>query len=92
MRLPAADLPYPPHGIPGVVGSIKIEGVARYYKMAGIRCVFHLLCQMALFYPLLYYLIPQFLRKKKYGRFITAALLLLAPGPPASDSPSSLCV
>ena len=68
---------YPPHGTLGPIGAIEIEGVARYYRMAGIRCFFHLLCQMTLCYPLLYYLIPQFLRKKKYGQFITLLLILL---------------
>ena len=71
-------LSYPPHGTLGPVGAIEMEGVTKYYKIAGIRCVFHLLCQMALCYPLLFYLIPQFLRKKKYVQFIGAVLLLLA--------------
>ena len=70
-------LSYPPHGTLGPVGAIEIEGVTRYYKMAGIRCIFHLVCQMALCYPLLYFLIPRFLRRKKYGQFISTVLLLL---------------
>src|SRR5580698_10620597 len=71
-------LPYPPHGTLGAVGGIELEGVLRYYKMVGIRCFFHLFCQMLLCYPLLYFLIPQFLRRKKYGQFIGMLLLLLA--------------
>jgi sensor histidine kinase YesM len=68
---------YPPHGTFGAVSGLEIEGITRYYKMAAIRCFFHLLCQMILCYPLLYYLVPVFLRKKKYAEFIFLLLLLL---------------
>jgi sensor histidine kinase YesM len=71
-------LSYPPHGTFGSVGGVEVEGLIKYYKMASIRCFFHFLCQMILCYPLLYYLIPQFLRRKKYGQFIITILLLLA--------------
>jgi sensor histidine kinase YesM len=71
-------LSYPPHGTFGSVGGVEVEGIIKYYKMAGIRCFFHFLCQMILCYPLLYYLIPQFLRRKKYGQFIAMLLLLLS--------------
>lgn len=68
---------YPPHGSLGAVGGIELEGIARYYEMASIRVFFHLLCQMFFCYPLLYYLVPVFLRQKKYALF-TSLLLLLA--------------
>ena len=55
-------LTYPPRG--GPISGLDVEGLARYYKMVGIRGFFHLLCQMLLCYPLLYYLIPQFLDRK----------------------------
>jgi sensor histidine kinase YesM len=71
-------LTYPPHGTFGVVSGIELEGIARYYKMAAIRCFFHLLCQMIFCYPFLYYLVPEFFRKKKYAQFIVLLLLLLA--------------
>ena len=69
---------YPPHGTFGSVGGVEVEGLIKYYKMASVRCFFHFLCQMILCYPLFYYLIPQFLRRKKYGQFISMLLLLLA--------------
>jgi sensor histidine kinase YesM len=69
---------YPPHGTSSAVGGIEFEGILRYYKMAGVRVFFHLLCQMILCYPLLYYLGPVFFRKKKYTEFILLLLLLLA--------------
>jgi sensor histidine kinase YesM len=69
---------YPPHGTFGSVGGVEVEGIIKYYKMAGVRCFFHFFCQMLLCYPLLYYLIPQFLRRKKYGQFVVLLLLLLA--------------
>ena len=69
---------YPPHGTSGAVSGIELEGFLRYYKMAGIRVFFHFLCQMILCYPLLYYLVPVFFRKKKYTQFILLVLLLLA--------------
>jgi sensor histidine kinase YesM len=73
-----AVLTYPPHGTFGAVSGIELEGVVKYYKMAGIRCFFHLLCQMILCYPLLYCLVPAFFWKKKYAQFIVLLLLLLA--------------
>ena len=69
---------YPPHGTLGAVGGIELEGIARYYRMAAIRCFFHLFCQMFFCYPLLYYLVPVFLRQKKYAQFISLLLLLVA--------------
>jgi len=69
---------YPPHGTLGAVGAVEFDGIVIYYKTAAIRCFFHLLCQMFLCYPLLYYLVPVFLRQKKYATFISLLLLLLA--------------
>jgi sensor histidine kinase YesM len=69
---------YPPHGSLGAVGGIELEGITRYYRMASIRCFFHLFCQMFFCYPLLYYLVPVFLRQKKYALFTSMLLLLLA--------------
>ncbi len=69
---------YPPHGSLGAVGGIELEGIARYYKMASIRVLFHLLLQMSFCYPLLYYLVPVFLRQKKYALFTSLLLLLVA--------------
>jgi sensor histidine kinase YesM len=69
-------LTYPPHG--GSIGGIEQEGFIRYYKMVMVRCFFHFLCQMIFCYPLLYYLVPVFLRKKKYAQFAVLLLLLLA--------------
>jgi hypothetical protein len=69
---------YPPHGTSGSVSGIELEGIVRYYKMASVRVFFHLFCQMILCYPLLYYLVPVFLRKKRYARFVAFVFLLLA--------------
>jgi sensor histidine kinase YesM len=69
---------YPPHGTSGPINGIEVEGIIQYYKMAAIRSFFHLLCQMIFCYPFLYYLVPEFFRKKKYAQFIVLLLLLLA--------------
>ena len=71
-------LSYPPHGTSGVINGIEIEGISKYYKMAAIRSVFHLVSQMVLCYPLLYFLAPEFLKRKRYALFILLLLLLLA--------------
>lgn len=71
-------LPYPPRGTTSVVGSgLELIGILRFYRMALIRCFFHLSAQMAFCYPFLYYLVPAFFRKKKYGTFFGLLLLLL---------------
>jgi sensor histidine kinase YesM len=70
-------LTYPPHGTFGAAGGIELVGLIQYYKMVLIRCFFHLLCQMIFCYPFLYYLVPEFLRKKKYLQFTALLLGLL---------------
>ena len=69
-------LTYPPQN--GNLGGIDQEGFIRYYKMTSIRCFFHFLCQMIFCYPLLYYLVPVFFRKKKYVQFAVLLILLVA--------------
>lgn len=71
-------LPYPPHGTVSVVGGgLELIGIFRFYRMVVIRCGFHLLGQMAFCYPFLYFLVPEFLRKKKYLSFCALLILLL---------------
>jgi sensor histidine kinase YesM len=68
---------YPPHGAFGPEHGIDLDGVVRYYEMVMIRTFFHLLCQMAFCYPLLYFLVPAFLFKRKYALFAFMLVLLL---------------
>jgi sensor histidine kinase YesM len=71
-------LPYPPHGAFGPGNGVEVDGVTKYYEMVSIRSFFHLLCQMLFCYPLLYFLFPVFLWKRKYPQFAGMLLLLLA--------------
>jgi len=69
---------YPPHGAFGPGNGIDVDGVTRYYEMVLIRSLFHFLCQMLFCYPLLYFLVPVYLWKRRYLRFAGMLLLLLA--------------
>ena len=71
-----AVLLYPPHGIS--VGKLEFEGISRFYEVVIIRSAFHLVCIMILCYPILYFLVPVFFRKKKYIQFVLLLLLLVA--------------
>src|ERR1700728_3702876 len=73
-----AALSYPPHGAFGQGNGIDVDGVTKYYEMVLIRSFFHLLCQMIFCYPLLYFLVPAFLWKRRYPQFAVMLLLLLA--------------
>jgi sensor histidine kinase YesM len=71
-------LPYPPHGAFGPGNGVDVDGIMKYYEMVGIRSFFHLLCQMLFCYPLLYFIFPGFLWKRRYPQFAGMLLLLLA--------------
>src|ERR1700722_1555139 len=71
-------LPYPPHGAFGPGNGVDVDGVTKYYEMVMIRSFFHLLCQLVFCYPLLYFLVPGFLFKRRYPQFAGMLLLLLA--------------
>ncbi len=72
-----AALSYPPHGSFGPPNGVEVDGITKYYEMVGIRSFFHILCQMIFCYPLLYFLVPAFLWKRKYWQFAGMLLLLV---------------
>jgi hypothetical protein len=59
---------YPPYGTETPTG-IEIGGPVTFFKKAGIRGLFDLLCQMLFCFPLLYVLMPAFFWKRKYAQF-----------------------
>src|SRR5277367_4707235 len=70
-------LAYPPHGAFGPGNGIDVDGITKYYEMVLIRSFFHIVCQMLFCYPLLYFAIPVYLWKRRYGAFFGMLLLLL---------------
>ena len=59
---------FPPYGTETAAG-IEIGGPVAFIKKAGIRGLFHLLCQMSFCFPLLYILMPAYFWKRKYAQF-----------------------
>jgi hypothetical protein len=59
---------YPPYGTDTPDG-LETGGPVMFFEKAGIRGLFHLICQMFFCFPVLYFLMPVFFWKKKYVQF-----------------------
>ncbi len=70
-------LSYPPNSSYGSLGHLNKDGFFKYYEMVMIRSAFYLLCLLAFFYGVVYFLMPVFFWRKKYLQFIFMSLLLL---------------
>jgi len=68
-------LAYPPNGSYGSFNGLNEDGFFKYYEMVIIRSAFYLLCQLAFFYIVIYFLMPVFFWKKKYVLFIFMCLI-----------------